>query len=158
MAKRRKIMVKVEFHGTVEEVKNEMVEFVGSWQAPIEDAEFISRAVGDIPVVEELKKTTVEPVKKETSAQNWTTCDCKEVPKTEAPAPAAPVVPTVPVAPATEYSFADIQRIAAPLVQQGKSTELINVLGNFGAKAITELQQDQFGAFVQELKNLGADV
>ncbi|AYZ73434.1 hypothetical protein EGX98_04905 [Fusobacterium necrophorum] len=151
-------MVKVEFHGSVEEVKNEMVEFVGSWQAPVEDAEFISRAVGDIPVVEEPKKTTIESVKDEAPTGNWTTCDCKEVPKTEAPAPAAPVVPTVPVAPATEYTFADIQRIAAPLVHQGKSAELINALGNFGVKAITELQQDQFGAFILELKNLGADV
>lgn len=151
-------MVKVEFHGTVEEVRKEMNEFAGSWQAPVEDAEFIARAVGDTPVVEEPKKTTVEPVKKETSAQNWTTCGCKEVPKTGAPAPVDPVVPTVPVAPVTEYTFADIQRIAAPLVHQGKSAELINALGNFGVKAITELQQDQFGAFIQELKNLGADV
>lgn len=151
-------MIKVEFHGSVEEVKNEMVEFVGSWQAPVEDAEFISRAVSDTPVVEEPKKTVIELVKMESPTGNWTTCDCKEVPKTEAPAPAAPVVPTVPVTPATEYTFADIQRIAAPLVHQGKSAELINALGNFGVKAITELQQDQFGAFVQELKNLGADV
>ncbi|EHO21602.1 hypothetical protein IX325_000714 [Fusobacterium necrophorum subsp. funduliforme] len=154
-------MVKVEFHGTMEEVKNEMKEFVGSWQASVEDVEFIAGVVGSTPVVEEVPKTEtpkVDPVKEKIPTGNWTTCDCKEVPKTEAPAPAAPVVPTVPVAPATEYSFADIQRIAAPLVQQGKSTELINVLGNFGAKAITELQQDQFGAFVQELKNLGADV
>lgn len=151
-------MVKVEFHGSVEEVKNEMKEFVGSWQAPVEDAEFIPRAVGDTPVVEEPKKTVIEPGKMESPTGNWTTCDCKEVPKTAAPAPAAPVVPTVPVAPATEYSFADIQRIAAPLVHQGKSVELINALGNFGVKAITELRQDQFGAFVQELKNLGADV
>lgn len=143
-------MVKVEFHGTVEEVKNEM-------------KEFIAGVVGSTPVVEEVPKTEtpkVEPVKDEALAGNWTTCDCKEVPKTvaPAPAPAAPVVPTVPVAPVTEYSFADIQRIAAPLVHQGKSAELINALGNFGVKAITELQQDQFGAFVQELKNLGADV
>ncbi|WP_234972707.1 hypothetical protein [Fusobacterium necrophorum] len=114
--------------------------------------------MGDIPVVEEPKKTTIESVKDEAPTGNWTTCDCKEVPKTEAPAPAAPVVPTVPVAPATEYTFADIQRIAAPLVHQGKSAELINALGNFGVKAITELQQDQFGAFILELKNLGADV
>lgn len=148
-------MVRVEFHGSVEEVKNEMKEFVGSWQAPVEDAEFIARMVDITPAVEEPKKTVIEPVKMESPTGNWTTCDCKEVPKTEA---AAPVVPTVPVAPATECTFADIQRIAAPLVHQGKSAELINALGNFGVKAITELQQDQFGAFVQELKNLGADV
>lgn len=148
-------MIKVEFQGTVEEVKNEMKEFVGSWQAPVEDAEFIARVVGSTPVVEEPKKTVIESVKTESPTGNWTTCDCKEVPKSEAPAPAAPVVP---VAPATEYTFADIQRIAAPLVHQGKSAELINALGNFGVKAITELQQDQFGAFIQELKNLGADV
>lgn len=146
-------MIKVEFHGTVEEVKNEMVEFVGSWQTPVEDAEFIARVVGSTPVVEELKKT--EPARVETPTGNLATCDCKEVPKPET---TAPVVPTVPVAPATEYSFADVQRIAAPLVQQGKSEELKNVLKNFGVQAITELQQDQFGAFIQELKNLGADV
>ena len=154
-------MVKVEFHGTVEEVRKEMNEFVGSWQAPVEDAEFIARAVGDTPVVEEVLKTEtpkVEPVKEKIPTENWTTCDCKEVPKAEVAAPVAPVVPTVPVAPSTEYTFADIQRIAAPLVQQGKSEELKNVLKNFGVQAITELQQDQFGAFIQELKNLGADV
>lgn len=151
-------MVKVEFHGTVEEVKNEMKEFVRSWQAPAENAEFIAGVVGSTPVVEEVLKTEtpkVEPVKEKIPTENWTTCDCKEVPKPET---TAPVVPTVPVAPATEYSFADVQRIAAPLVQQGKSEELKNVLKNFGVQAITELQQDQFGAFIQELKNLGADV
>ncbi|MDK4481803.1 hypothetical protein MWG07_11560 [Fusobacterium necrophorum] len=154
-------MVKVEFHGTVEEVKNEMKEFVRSWQAPAENAEFIAGVADSTPVVEEVLKTEtpkVEPVKEKIPTGNWTTCDCKEVPKAEVAAPVAPVVPTVPVAPSTEYTFADIQRIAAPLVHQGKSAELINALGNFGIKAITELQQDQFGAFVQELKSLGADV
>ena len=38
-------MVKVEFHGTVEEVRKEMNEFAGSWQAPVEDAEFIIEAI-----------------------------------------------------------------------------------------------------------------
>lgn len=148
-------MVKVEFHGTVEEVKNEMVEFVGSWQTPVEDAEFIARVVGSTPVVEELKKT--KPSKVEPAKDEAPTTPATPVVE-ETPAPTDPVVPTVPVAPATEYTFADVQRIAAPLVQQGKSEELKNALKNFGVQAITELQQDQFGAFIQELKNLGADV
>ena len=33
-----------------------------------------------------------------------------------------------------------------------------DLLGKFGVKAITVLPQKSYGAFVQELKNLGVDI
>jgi len=33
-----------------------------------------------------------------------------------------------------------------------------DLLGKFGVKAITVLPQESYGAFVQELKNLGVDI
>ena len=87
---------------------------------------------------------------------------------TPAPAPApapvqAPVTPApapvpVPVAPAPTYSRDQIMTAGAALIDAGKINELMGLLNSFGVQAVTQLKQDQLGAFATELRKLGAQI
>lgn len=85
---------------------------------------------------------------------------------TPAPAPApvqAPVTPApapapVPVAPAPTYNRDQIMTAGAALINAGKINELMGLLNSFGVQAVTQLKQDQLGAFATELRKLGAQI
>lgn len=85
---------------------------------------------------------------------------------TPAPAPApvqAPVTPApapapVPVAPAPTYNRDQIMTAGAALIDAGKINELVGLLNSFGVQAVTQLKQDQLGAFATELRKLGAQI
>ena len=152
-------MVKVEFTGSVEEVKKEIREFIeancteviNNTQKAIGEA--IGEAIDNASAKKEEKKETV---KKEE----------------EAPAPKLPIAPAkkeeAPVAVATplptktaEYTADDLQKIAAAWVEKdavNNRKAIKDLLAKFGVKAITVLPQESYGAFVQELKNLGVDI
>lgn len=76
-----------------------------------------------------------------------------QAPVTPAPAPAP-----VPVAPAPTYSRDQIMTAGAALIDAGKINELIGLLNSFGVQAVTQLKQDQLGAFATELRKLGAQI
>ena len=154
-------MVKVEFTGSVEEVSKEILDFVrGNY---INLAENIALPKSDT------EKAIDRVIEKATSKVEET----KEVAKKveEAPAQKLPIAPAkeeTPTAVATplptktaEYTAADLQKIAAAWVNKdinNNRTALVNLLASFEVKAITFLPKEKYGAFVQELKNLGADV
>ena len=146
-------MVKVEFTGSVEEVKKEIREFieVSSIEVTAEGlATSIKENLETEAKVEE--KTTVNVEKAPT--QKLPTAPAK---KEEAPAEVATPLPTK----TAEYTAEDLQRIAAEWVKKdvvNNRPVLIDLLASFGVKAITVLPKEKYGAFVQELKNLGADV
>ena len=80
-----------------------------------------------------------------------------------APAPvqppaAPPVVPVVPVAAAPTYTREQIMTAGAALIDTGKINELMGLLSAFGVQAVTQLRQDQLGAFATELRKLGAKI
>lgn len=83
---------------------------------------------------------------------------------TPAAMPAAPVaaaapspVAEAPSAPApTAYTMDDLGRAGATLIDAGKMPQLIALLGKFGVQAVTQLKAEQFAAFADELKALGA--
>lgn len=78
-----------------------------------------------------------------------------QAPVTPAPAPApAPV----PVAPAPTYNRDQIMTAGAALIDAGKINELMGLLNSFGVQAVTQLKQDQLGAFATELRKLGAQI
>ena len=77
-------------------------------------------------------------------------------PADTAPAPAAPA--PVPVAPAPTYSRDQIMTAGAALIDAGKINELMGLLNSFGVQAVTQLKQDQLGAFATELRKLGAQI
>lgn len=77
-------------------------------------------------------------------------------PADTAPAPATPA--PVPVAPAPTYSRDQIMTAGAALIDAGKINELMGLLNSFGVQAVTQLKQDQLGAFATELRKLGAQI
>jgi len=88
----------------------------------------------------------------------------------QAPATAPTVVPTGVPAPAPAekqqtaptkeptYTVDQLAVAATPLVDAGKQAELIQLLASFGAQAITQLSQEQLGAFATGLRSLGAKI
>lgn len=75
--------------------------------------------------------------------------------QTPMPAPApAPAAPTPP-APAPQVTIEDVTRAAVALADQGRKADLIELLGKFGVRAITELGTEQLGPFKQALEILG---
>lgn len=132
-------MVELKFIGTPSEVKAEIREFIGT--------EFTE------PKVEEITKK-VEEIK-----TGETKLPVQEVLEVEQVVPEVTVLPTLPTV-TIEYTVEDLQRIGASLLQKNPSNLalLLNTLKNYGVKAVGELPKEHYGAFVQDLKNLGADV
>lgn len=142
-------MVKVEFTGSVEEVKKEIIEFI--------EVNSIGAEVKSVQAEEKTEKT-VAKIEEKDSAQKLPTAMGEKVVAVPMQA-AEPVLPTLPTAGA-EYTNTDIQRIAGGLIKKNATLKdtLINTLGNYGVQAITQLPKEHYGAFVQDLIALGADV
>lgn len=64
----------------------------------------------------------------------------------------------VPVASPPQYTVDQIMAAGATLVDAGKVPELMNLLQSFGVQAVTNLRPEQYGAFVTELRKLGASI
>lgn len=77
-----------------------------------------------------------------------------------APTPEITATPSPPVVPTTTSSYTQDQLAyaAAALMETGKQEALIALLGQFGVKALTQLPQDQYGAFAMKLRELGATI
>lgn len=73
-----------------------------------------------------------------------------------APVPVAP--PVVPVAAAPTYNRDQIMTAGATLIDAGKIGELMGLLNAFGVQAVTQLKQEQLGAFATEMRKLGAQI
>ena len=74
------------------------------------------------------------------------------------PAPAPVQPPVVPVAAAPAYTRDQIMTAGAALIDAGKINELMGLLNAFGVQAVTQLKQEQLGAFATELRKLGAQI
>lgn len=161
-------MVKVEFTGSVEEVSKEILDFVrGNYinlaeniALPKSDTEkAISKAIDNARAVEKPNskvEETKEVTKKveETPNQKLPIASAK---KEEAPVAVATPLPTK----TAEYTADDLQKIAAAWVEKdavNNRKAIKDLLAKFGVKAITVLPKENYGAFVQELKNLGVDI
>lgn len=152
-------MVKVEFTGSVEEVKKEINDFIEGFVGVDSITTLVKNSVEKKNITEkkvdkvEEKKEEIKKVE-EAPTQKLPTAPAKKV---EAPAEVPTPLPTK----TAEYTAADLQKIAAAWVNKdinNNRTVLVNLLASFGVKAITVLPKEKYGAFVQELKNLGADV
>ena len=155
-------MVKVEFTGSVEEVSKEILDFVRGNYINLSENIALPKSDTEKAIAKAIEKATTkveekkEPVKKveEAPAQKLPIVPAK---KEEAPVAVATPLPTK----TAEYTADDLQRIAADWVNKDISNNrpaLVNLLASFEVKAITFLPKEKYGAFVQELKKLGADV
>lgn len=148
-------MVKVEFTGSVEEVKKEIREFIEAncTEVLISTHKAIGEALVNTKSKTEEKKESVKKVE-DAPTQKLPLAPAK---KEEAPVAVATPLPTK----TAEYTADDLQNIAAAWVAKdvvNNRKAMKDLLGKFGVKAITVLPQESYGAFVQELKNLGVDI
>lgn len=92
------------------------------------------------------------------------------------PAPVAPVVPTsaplqthpdpvqapptpaVPVAPVKEYTLEEIQVALQPLMDAGRTNEIVGLMQKYKVASLPELPKDQFPNLVVNLRNMGARI
>ena len=148
-------MVKVEFTGSVEEVKKEIREFIEANCTEVISS--TQKAIGE--VLDNAKSKTEE--KKEV-AKKVEEAPAQKLPVAPAKKEEAPIAVATPLPTKTaEYTADDLQRIAAAWVAkdiENNRKTMKDLLGKFGVKAITVLPQESYGAFVQELKNLGVDI
>lgn len=79
------------------------------------------------------------------------------VPTTPEP-PQAPPTPAVPVAPVKEYTLEEIQVALQPLMDAGRTNEIVGLMQKYKVASLPELPKDQFPKLVVDLRNMGARI
>ena len=70
----------------------------------------------------------------------------------------APPTPTVPVAPVKEYTLEEIQVALQPLMDAGRTNEIVGLMQKYKVASLPELPKDQFPNLVVDLRNMGARI
>lgn len=131
-------MIKITFEGTADEVLKEIQTFNTTITGG-EKAQSVTKTKKEEAPKSEPKAEVVAPVTPVT-------------PTTEAIAPAAPVAPTAPV---KTYTLPEIQKALQPLMDEGRTAELVGLLQKFGVTDLTKLPADQYPDFINDLRALG---
>lgn len=130
-------MLKITFEGNAKSVMFEMKALVNALSTNGKEVKEVFTPVSESAV--EAAPQIVEAVK-------------PEEPTTEAIAPAAPVAPTAPV---KTYTLPEIQKALQPLMDEGRTAELVGLLQKFGVADLTKLPADQYPDFINDLRALG---
>lgn len=70
----------------------------------------------------------------------------------------APTTPAVPVAPVKEYTLEEIQVALQPLMDAGRTNEIVGLMQKYKVASLPELPKDQFPSLVVDLRNMGARI
>lgn len=79
------------------------------------------------------------------------------VPTTPEPTQTPPT-PAVPVAPVKEYTLEEIQVALQPLMDAGRTNEIVGLMQKYKVASLPELPKDQFPNLVVDLRNMGARI
>ena len=79
------------------------------------------------------------------------------VPTTPEPTQAPPT-PAVPVAPVKEYTLEEIQVALQPLMDAGRTNEIVGLMQKYKVASLPELPKEQFPNLVVDLRNMGARI
>lgn len=79
------------------------------------------------------------------------------VPTTPEPQQASPT-PAVPVAPVKEYTLEEIQVALQPLMDAGRTNEIVGLMQKYKVASLPELPKEQFPNLVVDLRNMGARI
>lgn len=107
----------------------------------------------DKPPVQQAAPAMTQPVQQVAPATPQPVQTQQMVPVTPPPVQQAPVQTAAP-----SYSADDLARAAMTLMDSGRQGDLINLLAQFGTEALTQLPQEQYGAFATALRGLGAPI
>ena len=70
----------------------------------------------------------------------------------------APPTPAVPVVPVKEYTLEEIQVALQPLMDAGRTNEIVGLMQKYKVASLPELPKDQFPNLVVDLRNMGARI
>ena len=120
----------------------------------------------NIPTTEEPPTATVVPatVQAPPVAPVTQPTTVAPVALTSAPAPTTPApqqvtpTPAVPVAPVKEYTLEEIQVALQPLMDAGRTNEIVGLMQKYKVASLPELPKDQFPNLVVDLRNMGARI
>lgn len=107
----------------------------------------------DKPPVQQAAPAMTQPVQQVAPATPQPVQTQQMIPVTPPPVQQAPVQTAAP-----SYSADDLARAAMTLMDSGRQGDLINLLAQFGTEALTQLPQEQYGAFATALRGLGAPI
>lgn len=107
----------------------------------------------DKPPVQQAAPAMTQPVQQVAPATPQPVQTQQMAPVTSPPVQQAPVQTAAP-----SYSADDLARAAMTLMDSGRQGDLINLLAQFGTEALTQLPQEQYGAFATALRGLGAPI
>lgn len=79
------------------------------------------------------------------------------VPTTPEPTQAPPT-PAVPVAPVKEYTLEEIQVALQPLMDAGRTNEIVGLMQKYKVASLPEFPKEQFPNLVVDLRNMGARI
>ena len=66
--------------------------------------------------------------------------------------------PAVPIAPVKEYTLEEIQVALQPLMDAGRTNEIVGLMQKYKVASLPELPKDQFPNLVVDLRNMGARI
>lgn len=69
-----------------------------------------------------------------------------------------PATPAVPVAPVKEYTLEEIQVALQPLMDAGRTNEIVGLMQKYKVASLPELPKEQFPNLVVDLRNMGARI
>ena len=69
-----------------------------------------------------------------------------------------PATPAVPVAPVKEYTLEEIQVALQPLMDAGRTNEIVGLMQKYKVASLPELPKDQFPNLVVDLRIMGARI
>lgn len=69
-----------------------------------------------------------------------------------------PTTPAVPVAPVKEYTLEEIQVALQPLMDAGRTNEIVGLMQKYKVASLPELPKEQFPNLVVDLRNMGARI
>lgn len=107
----------------------------------------------DKPPVQQAAPAMTQPVQQVAPVTPQPVQTQQMAPVTPPPVQQAPVQTAAP-----SYSADDLARAAMTLMDSGRQGDLINLLAQFGTEALTQLPQEQYGAFATALRGLGAPI
>ena len=79
------------------------------------------------------------------------------VPTTPEPAQAPPT-PAVPVAPVKEYTLEEIQVALIPIMDAGRTSEIVGLMQKYGVSDLTKVPKDSYPQLIQDIRNMGARI
>ena len=79
------------------------------------------------------------------------------VPTTPEPTQAQPT-PAVPVAPVQEYTLEEIQVALIPIMDAGRTNEIVGLMQKYGVSDLTKVPKDSYPQLIQDIRNMGARI